>query len=652
MCGIAGRFNFRSGAPVDQAVIADMCALLAHRGPDGQGVFARGAIGLGHRRLSIIDLSDAGRQPMTTGDERFWITFNGEIYNFLELRKDFERRGHRFQSHTDTEVILAAYREYGVACLEHLRGMFAFAIWDAQERTLLLARDRAGKKPLYYRVDQDGISFASEPKAFLAEPGFEMQPNLGALSHYLSYQYVPTPASAFQGVERLRPAHYVLINGSDVSPKRYWTLRYEPKQGISEADACDELLARLREATRLRLISDVPLGAFLSGGVDSSAIVALMSELGSGPVKTFSIGFDEQGFDELEYARLVARRYGTEHHEFVVTPDAVEIFPKLVWHYNEPFADSSAIPTYYLSQLTRQHVTVALNGDAGDENFAGYDRYAPSGMRARYERMPNAFRQALASVVRRLPARAGGVSTWARGKRMIERGALSPAMRYAIDMMQFEPSLRGEICTPEFTRAAGVDDPTALVASEVDGADATEFLDRMLSADVNRYLPDALLVKVDIATMAHGLEGRSPLLDHHVMEFAATLPADFKRRGATSKYIFKRAIRHLVPADILDRPKKGFSVPLAHWFRNDLREMASDVLLDSRTAARGYFRPAVIRRLLDEHVRGVRNWHEQLWNLLMLEMWHRTFVDGRSAVAKSAAAARVVEPPEPVRRVV
>ena len=627
MCGIAGRVNFRSGAPVSAQSVAAMCDLLAHRGPDGSGVHTDGPVGFGHRRLAIIDLSEMGRQPMSTDDERLVITFNGEIYNYQELRASLAGRGYRFRTQTDTEAILAAYDHYGVDCLRHLRGMFAFAIWDARERTLFIARDRLGKKPLYYRLDRDGIAFASEPKAFLADPGFEASPNLEAISHYLSYQFVPSPYSAFAGVERLRPAHYLLVKDGLVDVQRYWQLRYQPKQVVSEEEACERLLAKLREATRLRLISDVPLGAFLSGGIDSSAVVALMAEASPAPVKTFSIGFDEKRYDELEYARLVARRYGTDHHEFIVRPNAVEVFDKLVWHYNEPFADSSAIPTYYLSQLTRRHVTVALNGDAGDENFAGYERYVLHGTAAQYERLPSGLRRVLARATRRLPARAGGVGVWARTHRTLQRGARPAERRYVEDLMQFDPQLRTELCTREFAEAVDLESTAGLLLDQFATSDAPDLLDAMLDVDVNWYLPDALLVKVDIATMAHGLEGRSPMLDHEFVEFAATLPSTFKRRDGVSKYILKRAVGPLLPAEIIDRPKKGFTVPLDHWFRNELREMATDALLGSRATGRGYFNTATVERLLTEHVRGTRDWHEQLWNLLMLELWHRQFID-------------------------
>jgi asparagine synthase (glutamine-hydrolysing) len=646
MCGIAGRLNFRSGRPVEPETLRQMCALLAHRGPDGEGIHTDGAVGLGHRRLAIIDLSEAGHQPMTDG-HGLWVTFNGEIYNFPELRARFENEGYRFRSHSDTEVILAAYRRYGQACLDHLRGMFAFAIWDGDARRLFIARDRLGKKPLYYRLDDDGIAFASEPKAFLAEASFEPRPNLHAISQYLTYQYVPTPESAFEGVERLRPAHALVVDGAQLRTHRYWKLSYEPKLQVSDDEAAEMLRHELRDATERRLISDVPLGAFLSGGVDSSAVVATMAQVGSGAVKTFSIGFDEKSHDELEYARLVATRYATDHHEFVVRPRASEIFSHLAWYYNEPFADSSAIPTYYLSQLTRQHVTVALNGDAGDENFGGYDRYEQGGTLGRYLKLPAALRLAAAAALRHVPAQAGGAGTWARLKNLVERGSWTRERQYAVSMMQFDPAVGAALCTPDFVAAAGVGDPAGLLLDEFAATDAREWLDAMLSVDVERYLPDALLVKVDIASMAHGLEARSPLLDHHFMEFAARLPSRLKRNGRVSKYIFKEAMRPLVPAEILDRPKKGFAVPLGPWFRGELRELTEDLLLDARSLRRGYFKPSTVRRLVDEHVRGVRAWNEQIWNLLMLELWHRTFIDQRPAMVPAAVA---VNPPMAVGR--
>ena len=646
MCGIAGRFNFHSRAPVAEPLIAGMCELLAHRGPDGQGIFVEGPIGLGHRRLAILDLSDAGRQPMSNAEGDLCITFNGEIYNFLELRADLERRGHRFRSGTDTEVLLASYRQWGIGSLERLRGMFAFAIWDRTAQTLFIARDRLGKKPLCYWLDDDGLAFASEPKAFLADPGFEPQPDLDAVSHYLSYQYVPNPSSAFKDVRKLPPACYMIVSPGRVRTERYWELRYNPKRQMKEDAACEELLARLTDAVRLRLISDVPLGAFLSGGIDSSAIVALMAAQG-GRVKTFSIGFDEEEYNELPYARAIVERYSTDHHEFVVRPDARDIFPKLVWHYNEPFADPSAIATYYLSELTRRHVTVALNGDAGDENFAGYTRYMPAGGLTRVcEGLPAKARQMAHVLASALPSSNRSDGWVSRGRNWTGRLAMSVQERYACGMMQFPPSLKSNLCTPDFTMATGRDSRDILL-DEFRRTDASHRVDMLLHADVNRYLPDALLVKVDIASMAHGLEARSPLLDHEFMEFAATLPADFKLRGSTTKYIFKRAVRPLLPPQLIDRPKKGFSVPLDRWFRGELKEMAYGLLLDRRSIERGYFHAHMITRLLDEHVRYVHDWADQLWNLLMLELWHRTFIDARPHIPSHQPAARATEVARP-----
>jgi asparagine synthase (glutamine-hydrolysing) len=575
---------------------------------------------------------------MTTSDGDLIITFNGEIYNFLELRRDLEARGHRFRSRTDTEVMLASYREWGVECLAKFRGMFAFALWDVTKRTLFVARDRVGKKPLHYLLDDDGIALASEPEAFLADRAFQPRPNPHAISAYLSLQYVPSPLSAFEGVKKLPPGHFMLVRGGKVTVERYWKLSYATKRQLTEPAACEALLERLREAVRLRLISDVPLGAFLSGGVDSSGIVALMASLSNAPVKTFSIGFDDKDFDELPYARLVAQRYATDHHEFIVRPDARDIFSNLVWHYNEPYADPSAIPTYYLAELARRHVTVALNGDAGDENFAGYRRYIIPKRAERFDRLPRAVRRALGTLARRAPVPRRSDSVLYRGRRWLRNLSDTPAGRNSRHAMVFDSDLKDEICDPAFVTSTGAAGASAFLVDAFEASDAPDAVDALLDVDVAYYLPDCLLVKVDIATMAHGLEGRSPMLDHEFMEFAASLPSRFKLRGATTKYILKKAVRDLLPADILDRPKKGFSVPLESWFRNELRELSGDLLLDGRLAARGYFRPGMVEHLLDEHWRGVARWENQLWSLLMLESWHRMFIDARPQDAPAAPA--------------
>ena len=628
MCGIAGRVNFKSGAPVDPVTIAGMCDLIAHRGPDGDGCWVDGEVGFGHRRLAIIDLSPGGRQPMATADGRVHVTFNGEIYNFQPLRDELEARGHRFRSQSDTEVLLAAYVQYGVDCLAKLRGMFAFAIWDAPKRRLFIARDRAGKKPVHYLIDKDGIAFASEPKAFLADPAFEPAPSLAALAEYMTYQYVPRPLSAFEGVSKLPPAHYLLIENGRVTVNRYWKLSYARKVAMSDDAACEALIEELREAVRLRMISDVPLGAFLSGGVDSSLIVALMAEQTS-RVKTFSIGFEESRFDELPYARQVAQRYGTDHREFIVRPDATDIIPKLVWHYNEPFADASGIPTYYVSQMTRQHVTVALNGDAGDENFGGYSRYLPDPATARFDRLPHAVRSGVSALADRIPVGLRNQSLPNRAARWLKRIAEDPSRRYARRTMHFQPEVRAEVCTPAFVQAVAARGPFDLVLESCRVSDATDEIDAMLDMDVNHYLPDCLLVKVDIASMAHGLEARSPMLDHVFMEFAASLPSTMKIRNGMTKYILKRAAEPFLPHENIYRAKRGFSIPLAPWFQGEFGAYATDVLLDGRLAQRGYFRMDVVRRLLDEHRAGVNTWQKELWNLLVLEWWHRMFIDER-----------------------
>jgi asparagine synthase (glutamine-hydrolysing) len=407
---------------------------------------------------------------------------------------------------------------------------------------------------------------------------------------------------------------------------------------MDEDDAAAELRARLREAVKIRLISDVPLGAFLSGGVDSSTVVALMAGLSSRPVKTYSIGFEEKEYDELPFARAVARRYGTDHHEFVVRPDATAIVPDLVWHYDEPYADESAIPTYLLSKLTRQHVTVALNGDGGDENFSGYSRYAVRSSIAAFDRLPSVLRSAIVGLMRTLPAGAGGLSVGSRGQRWARTASASRELRYARRMMQFAPELKNRLCVGELHEAATRADPAQLLLEAFSGSDADDFVDAMLDVDVNTYLPDCLLVKVDIATMAHGLEGRSPLLDHELMEFVATLPADLKRRGPEGKYLLRRAVRDLLPADILDRKKMGFGVPLDHWFRRDLRGITSDLLLSGRGAARGLFDLSVVEQMLRQHADGSGCWHDQLWNLLMLEQWFQTFIDRRPSRADARPA--------------
>lgn len=638
MCGISGKLYFDPARPVEREVLERMNAVLAHRGPDDAGIYCDGPIGLAHRRLSIIDLSPAGHQPMSNEDGTIWIVFNGEIYNFQSLRPDLLHRGHRFHSNTDTEVILHLYEDHGTDCLRFLRGMFAFAIWDGPRRQLFLARDRLGKKPLSYHQDGQGLRFASEVKAILLDPEVTARPDPVGISHYLTYQYVPSPGSAFQGVHRLPPGHYLTCRDGRVEVVRYWRLRRDQKREQSEEDWCREIVVRLEEAVRLRMISDVPLGAFLSGGIDSSAVVALMSRAGAGPVKTFSIGFEEPEYDELTYARQVAERFGTEHHELVVRPDAVAILPKLAWHYDEPFADSSAVPTYYVAQMTRQYVTVALNGDAGDESFGGYDRYVANLLAASFDRWPGAglLRHAIRYGLRFLPQSGTRTSLLYRGRRFLDGLSDAPERRYARWFCHFYGDRKAELCTPEFQTAGG-EDALEVLLDAYRQSDAPDFGDATLGVDAGLYLPDDLLVKVDIASMAHSLEARSPFLDHEFMEFAATIPFELKVRGRIKKYILKRALAGLLPERILHRPKMGFGVPIDHWLRHELRDVAYETLLGSRAVSRGYFQVRTVRRMLDEHMQGKAGWHYLLWNLLMLELWHRTYIDGDGELARRRA---------------
>jgi asparagine synthase (glutamine-hydrolysing) len=635
MCGIAGVVDLR-GRAVERPLLERLCAYLAHRGPDDQGLYFDCDAALGQRRLSIIDLT-GGRQPMGNEDGTVWVTFNGEIYNFLGLRAELETRGHRFATCSDTEVIVHAYEQHGAGCVARFRGMFAFALWDRVRRTLLLARDRVGKKPLFYAEAGGQFVFASELQALLEHPHICREPDPVALDDYLTYGYIPAPRTAFRGVFKLPPAHTLTLqvpkDGAGAAIPRvepYWRLEYTPKLDLDEQEAAEELLEVLTEAIRLRLIADVPLGALLSGGVDSSLVVALMSRLSDRPVKTFSIGFEEKVFNELPYARLVAQRYGTDHHELIVHARALDVLPTLVRHHGEPFADSSAVPSYYVAQMTRQHVTVALNGDGGDECFAGYERYLASGLAERYQRIPKTLRvgmiEPLASLIpSTLPRR----NRLGQAKRFLQVAAQPAARRYLRWVSYFTPEQKQGFYTPEFREhLAGYDgDEWLLHQFDATRREGCNRLDAILATDVRSYLPYDLLVKMDIATMANSLEARSPFLDHKVMEFAARLPGRYKLRGATSKYLLKKVARKLLPSQNLDRRKMGFGIPVGNWMRGELRPLLDDALLSQRALGRGYYRPEAVQRLVQENAEGTQDHTFRLWSLLWLELWHREFLD-------------------------
>jgi len=629
MCGICGVVGASPQYLIDPETIVRMRDTMVHRGPDDCGIYAGDGAGLGHRRLSIIDLRPDGRQPLANEDESIRIVFNGEIYNYLELRRGLIDAGHRFRSETDTEVIVHLYEEYGVRCLERLRGMFAFAIWDARDRTLLLARDRVGKKPLYYAVDENRLAFASEAKALMAA-GVVRDPDHKSINHYLTYGYIPGARSGSREIRKLPPAHYLTYRDGKAALTRYWRLSYLPKLKLDEREACEELLRLLSEAVKLRMVADVPLGAFLSGGLDSSAIVAMMTELSSTPVKTFSIGFQQPDYDETRWARLVAERFHTEHREFIVEPeDGAQLLSTLAWHYDEPYADSSAIATWYLSKMTREHVTVALNGDGGDENFAGYKRHSVSALANRIEPIPPAIRKLIGS------AASHGYGLMSRNRRIASRLCiLSEVMGdswragYGRMLAWFGEAEKARLCTPEFAQSVMGDSAPDILVEAYNDADADNAIDETLSVDVSLYLPEDCLVKVDRASMAASLEARSPLLDHEFMEFAARLPAHFKLNLFDRKRIFKKALRGILPEAILQRRKMGFGVPLDYWFRDAAWiEILRDLLLSRRALERGYFVGGAVARLIDEHVAGIRDRQHQLWMLLMLEMWHRTFID-------------------------
>jgi asparagine synthase (glutamine-hydrolysing) len=635
MCGIAGIVDL-CARPVEPSLVRRLCDVLVHRGPDDEGYYIKGPVALGQRRLAILDLA-GGRQPMGNEDGTVWITFNGEIYNFHELRQRLEGLGHRFATRSDTEAIVHAYEQYGPACVKELRGMFAFALWDQPRQTLLLARDRVGKKPLYYTEMDGQWVFASELQALRQHPGLAREVDWAALDDYLTYGYVPASKTIFRSVHKLPPAHWLTLrlrpgesDGPAVHVERYWQLAYEPKVSLSEADAVDGLLEVLREAVRLRMIADVPLGALLSGGIDSSIVVALMSQLSDRPVKTFSIGFDDQEFNELPHARRVAERCGTEHHELIVRPKALEVLPTLVRHYGEPYADSSAIPTYYVAKLTREHVKVALNGDGGDECFAGYERYAGGLAADRYGRIPAAVRTlAIEPLSRLVPSSGPRRGRLRQARRFLEVAGQPAPQRYLRWIGYFSAESKAALYSSEFQeRLAGYQAESWLfrmwdqiVAAGLDP------LDRMLALDVESYLPYDLLVKMDIATMANSLEARSPFLDHEVMEFCARLPTGYKLRGMRLKHLLKRAGEQLLPPETLARRKMGFGVPIGNWMRGELRSWVEDLLLSPRALKRGYFQPEALRQFVWAHLDGRQDQSFQLWALLWLELWHQEFVD-------------------------
>lgn len=634
MCGIAGAVWSREEDAIDRGVLERMTTAIRHRGPDDAGLYESPRDSgshclLGHRRLSIIDLS-GGHQPLPNEDGTIWTVFNGEIYNYRELREELLRRGHRFATSSDTEVIVHAYEEYGDDCVESFRGMFAFALWDERRRRLLLARDRLGQKPLFYRQDGRRLLFASELKAILQVPGLPRQVDPEAVDLFLTYQYVPHPRSIFQGFHKLPPAHRATFEDGRLQIVRYWSPPYaDPAQPPLHVEEWQRRLREtLTEAVRLRMRSDVPVGAFLSGGIDSTIIAGLMQSLSGRPIHTFSIGFPQQEFDERSYAREAATRIGSEHHEYVVHPSALETLPKLIWHYDEPFGDSSAIPTMSLSEVTRQVVKVALSGDGGDELFAGYSRYQAVHLAGRADWLPDPVKGVLAwNLWQRIPSSTRQRSFGRRLKRFIAALGQPPERRYLRWIGIFDAEARRSLYTPEFLERLGGFDSGEFIAGAYAECPDRDFVTRTTCADVLSYLPCDILTKVDIASMAFGLEARSPFLDHRVAELAARMPIELKFSPGQGKKILIQTFADLLPESIQRRSKMGFGVPIDHWFRNELSGLLRETLLSPRCLDRGIFRCETVERLIDEH--QSRRWDHayRLWNLLCLECWHRIYVD-------------------------
>jgi asparagine synthase (glutamine-hydrolysing) len=633
MCGVSG-FLARATLPggTAEARLWTMIATLRHRGPDDEGVWTDGRAGLAHARLSIIDLSPAAHQPMASADGTVWITYNGEVYNFAEIRQELDALGYSFRCRSDTEVIVNGWHAWGPKIFSRLRGMFALAIWDRRSQHVILARDRLGKKPLYYAATTTAFLFGSEIKALLTWPGVPRTADLSAIDRYLTLGYVLAPDTAFAGIRKLPAAHYLVVEArADTTlgaPElvRYWRLP-EPRATRRHRRTSDlkrELVGRLEEAVRLRLISDVPLGAFLSGGVDSSAVVATMARVGGGTVKTFSIGFSAKEYDETRYARMVAERYATDHQELVVEPDAVAVLPRLVWHYGEPFADPSAVPTYYVSELARQEVKVALNGDGGDECFLGYRRYKAMRYVSWLDGMPSWSRAELARLLGLAPLTAQQRFKIPRIRGVLQAPKQQPGRRYAFTLAPFTDEDKEDCYSRTMRDQLG---RSALDLLDPYFAEADSLVAGANWADIHTYLPDDLMVKVDVASMAHGLEARSPLLDHVLMEWAVGLPEQVKMARGVTKSLFKSAMEPYLPAELLYRPKMGFSCPVDHWFRNEIKELAYDTLLSQSARQRGLFRPDYAQRLLDEHCSLTRDHHARLWALLMLELWFRMWID-------------------------
>ncbi|GAB6164869.1 asparagine synthase (glutamine-hydrolyzing) [Thermostilla marina] len=639
MCGITGAVWTDPKLGLSRSVLETMTRALAHRGPDDEGIHlaehpprregeAPIGVGLGHRRLSIIDLS-GGKQPMQTDDGSIVLVFNGEIYNHRALRRRLEGAGRRFRTRCDTEAILHLYAETGLEFVEHLNGMFALALWDAARRRLVLARDRLGEKPLFYCLQAGRLVFASELKSLLAAPGIPREVSPQSLDAFLAYQYVPHPYTIYRDISKLPPGHMAVFEDGKLDVCPYWRPDFNREHDTSYESQKEEIRERLRTVVRSRMESDVPLGAFLSGGIDSSLVVGLMQEASPEPVRTFSIGFPEIDFDETKYARIAAEAFGTHHEEFQVNPDALAILPQLVHHYDEPFADSSAIPTWYVSQMTRRRVTVALTGDGGDELFLGYPRYKAVMLASHIDRLPRWFRAVMGSQIwQSIPCSSRQKSIVRRAKRFLEAINYDYLERYFDWLSIFNQTRRAMLYREEFLARLPEKDPIEFLRANYSTAARRDRVTAIALTDLQTYLPCDLMTKVDIASMAHSLECRPPFLEHELVEWAAQLPRSAKLHRGRGKRILLDAFSDILPEPIRTRSKMGFGVPLGAWFRGPLQQLIRDVLLDERTLAREWFLPEAVRTLVAEHESGTFNHGHRLWALLMFELWQRYWLEG------------------------
>jgi asparagine synthase (glutamine-hydrolysing) len=627
MCGIVGILKDDPTWSVSSDALAEMCSVISHRGPDDEGYFVDGAVGLGMRRLSIIDVQ-GGHQPIHNETKDCWIVFNGEIYNYPDLRQVLLTKGHQFATKSDTEAIIHLYEEYGEECVKYLRGMFAFAIWDKKARKVFIARDRIGEKPLYYTHQNGRFAFASELKSLLVLPDIDKTLDLEALRDYFSFLYVPTPRSIFGQIKKLPAAHTLTIQNGRMSIQRYWGMMGWQSSVKSEKECVEELLDLVRESVRIRLMSEVPLGAFLSGGVDSSIVVAAMSEILEKPVETFTMGFEQgkQHYDERPYAGIVARHCSTLHREFVASPDIGELLPKIIRAFDEPFADSSAIPNYVLCKNTREYVTVALSGLGGDELSCGYERYLGMKIARIYEKCPSLVKGFLRRAANMIPDAASGSLLSERIKRFVRAGNLPEQRRYFEMIAAFNEAEKRELFSIDALGSVNGSSED-LLWSYFQGCDSSDIVDHMLFVDVNTYLVDDLLTLTDRISMAHSLEMRVPLIDHKLVEFFASVPSTMRLRGLTKKYILKKAAEQLVPREVIYRRKKGFSVPLSLWLRNELRDLVQEELSEKRLRQIGYFNHKTVSKTVQEHLSGRHNHENKIWALLNFVLWHRMYVE-------------------------